>query len=315
MTAIVSLYESFALEPFGGNVAGVVLCDALPDARTLLGLARDLAAPTTGFLVVDEQARNGVAHVRFFTPRQEIDGCGHVTLAVAACLVAEGVWTDGVRGGCIECAGGSIPIRVSPEPGSPLVELRYSVKERTPAAISATEVGIALGATRIRNDLPLEIVSTGLQHLIVPVVAPADLSALRLNVPTVAELATRSGADTICVWASGREEDVYVRDLCARVGDLEEPASGTTSAALTAYLANHMGRRRLQVHQGIEMGRPSLIETVVLQEGTIAVRGRATRVLRGELMLPAFGGRARRDNPHRAPADGQPRGLLPPRMS
>src|SRR5262249_13192444 len=222
---------------------------------------------------------------------------------------------DGVLGGCIECAGGSIPIRVSLKHGTPLVELQYSVKDRTPAAISVTEVAIALGATRIRNDLPLEIVSTGLQHLIVPVLAAADLSSPRLDAATGAELATRCGADTICVWGSGRGEDVYVRDLCARIGDLEEPASGTTAAALTAYLANHMGRRRLQVHQGIEMGRPSLIETVVLEGGTIAIRGRAMRVLRGELMLPAFGGRARRDNWHCAPADGQPRGLLPPWMS
>ena len=40
MTAIVSLYESFALELVGGNVAGVVLCDALPDVGTLAVAAR-----------------------------------------------------------------------------------------------------------------------------------------------------------------------------------------------------------------------------------------------------------------------------------
>ena len=85
-----------------------------------------------------------------------------------------------------------------------------------------------------------------------------------------------------------RREEVYMRDLCARIGHPEEPARGTTSAALTAYLAYHWGRRRLQVHQGIETGRPSRIETEVHEEGTIAIRGRAVRTLRGELMLPAF---------------------------
>lgn len=288
MTAVVSLYESFAREPFGGNVAGVVLCDTLPDARTMLGLARDLAAPTTGFLVVDQRARNGVAHVRFFTPRQEIDACGHVTLAVAACLVEEGVWRRGEEA-CLECAGGSTPICVGSEDGTPLLELRQSVKGRTPALASATDLGIALGATHIRGDLPLEIVSTGLQHLIVPVRTAVDLGALRLDAPTIAELAARCDVETICLWAPGSGEDVFMRDLCARIGDLEEPASGTTSAALAAYLAHHWGRRRLQVHQGVEMGRPSLIETEVGEEGTIAIRGRAVRVLRGDLMLPAVG--------------------------
>jgi predicted PhzF superfamily epimerase YddE/YHI9 len=58
-----------------------------------------------------------------------------------------------------------------------------------------------------------------------------------------------------------------MRDLCAGIGDLEEPASGTTSAGLTAYLVDHWGRRRLRVHQGIEVGRPSLIETEVHEGG------------------------------------------------
>ena len=105
MTAIVSLYESFALELVGGNVAGVVLCDALPDVGTLLA----------------------------------------------------------------------------------------GTERRGPCALP-----------RARHP---------------------GSGGLRLDAPSVAELATRCGVDTICVWAPGRGEDVYTRDLCARVGDPDPRAT------------------------------------------------------------------------------------------
>jgi len=149
--------------------------------------------------VVDEQAQNGVAHVRFFCAPPE-DRRLRTRHPGSGGLPRRGGRLDRWRArGCIECAGGSIPLRVSLEHGTPVVELRHSVKDRTPAGIPAAKVGIALGATRIRNDLPLEIVSTGLQHLVVPVLALADLSAFRLDAPIVGELATRCGADPICM--------------------------------------------------------------------------------------------------------------------
>jgi len=67
-----------------------------------------------------------------------------------------------------------------------------------------------------------------------------------------------------------------MRDFCAPIGALEEPASGTTSAALADYLARHMAlseAARVIIEQGAEMGRPSRIEVHV---ETMHDRRRAT---------------------------------------
>lgn len=52
-----------------------------------------LSVPTTGFAVAAEAgAGSGSVRARFFTPRREIDACGHVTIATATALVDVGVW-------------------------------------------------------------------------------------------------------------------------------------------------------------------------------------------------------------------------------
>jgi PhzF family phenazine biosynthesis protein len=73
-------------------------------------------------------------------------------------------------------------------------------------------------------------------------------------------------ADTVCVFARLGEHLVRMRDFCAPIGVLEEPASGTTSAALADYLNRHPPGSKtatVTVEQGAELGRPSQIEVHV----------------------------------------------------
>jgi trans-2,3-dihydro-3-hydroxyanthranilate isomerase len=70
-----------------------------------------------------------------------------------------------------------------------------------------------------------------------------------------------------------------MRDLCAPIGALEEPASGTTSAALASYLTRHAGipePASVIIEQGVEMGRPSRMEVKV-------------QTLRGQLVTTVWG--------------------------
>jgi trans-2,3-dihydro-3-hydroxyanthranilate isomerase len=85
-----------------------------------------------------------------------------------------------------------------------------------------------------------------------------------------------------------------MRDLCAAIGAVEEPASGTTSAALALALANANvltpQRPRLAVTMGVEMGRPSLLSVQVDFDGsrTTAARvlGRSRLVMAGRVVIP-----------------------------
>ena len=67
----------------------------------------------------------------------------------------------------------------------------------------------------------------------------------------------------------------------------EDPATGSACAALTAFLGNLDGRSQaFEIHQGDDMGRPSLIRTSVdIDAGEVRVAGTAVRVMEGRLTL------------------------------
>jgi trans-2,3-dihydro-3-hydroxyanthranilate isomerase len=295
---LVLLYDAFAAAPFGGNTAGVVLLGPQhpAPARWMQLVARELAAPTTGFVDLPS-ARRGDAQVRFFTPRQEIDACGHVTVAVATALVEEGVWRAGVTA-AVTAAGGRAELLVHPQRQTSklLVELGQRLLVR-PTAVDLGVVDLAgvLGEVPVADGPPVLRAGTGLRHLLVPVGSVAELGRLRLDADRIATLSARAEVDTVGVFTvvscDGPVVRVRMRDLCAGIGAVEEPASGTTTAALAFALAERQlltpDRPEVQVDMGTEMGRPSSLWARVEFTGQRAVlvrlRGTAERVLSGRL--------------------------------
>ena len=276
------IYASFADCVGEGNPAGVVLSEAPLASVVAQGVAAVLSVPTTGFAVLPSARGRRVVDVRFFTPDQEIDACGHVTIAVAAALVECGIWRWGDE--VTVCApGGEFPLTL----GDGRVAMTQRLAASEPARLSWPEVHAALGSLRAHPTLPLACVGTGLRHLIVPVADLAQLAALELDAARIAALAQRAGVDTICVFTPIERGHARVRDLCAAIGAVEEAASGTTAGALALYLHRNDGGclldDELVVEQGVEMGRPSRLEVSVVSPDVVIVGGRARMLLAGTL--------------------------------
>ncbi|MBD2785466.1 PhzF family phenazine biosynthesis protein [Xenorhabdus sp. DI] len=72
--------DAFTEKLFSGNPAAVVLLDKWPEDETLISIAAEIGLPETAFLVEN--------HLRWFTPKVEVDLCGHATLATAFVLIA-----------------------------------------------------------------------------------------------------------------------------------------------------------------------------------------------------------------------------------
>ncbi len=282
------LYASFADRIDGGNPAGAVVSAAPLEASLAQAIAAVMSVPTTGFAVVAPEATaDSPVDVRFFTPEREIDACGHVTLAVAAALVECDLWHQG-RDVIVRARGGDFPLRL--RDGRTEMDQRLQHLESAP--IGWPDVKAALDGVQPRKDLPLEVVGTGLRHLVVPVVEAAALGALGIDAARITTLAVRAGVDTICVWGPTTVPNrVRVRDLCAAIGAVEEPASGTTSGALGLYLERHgqLSGPDLVIEQGVEMGRPSRIDVAIDPPDAVTVRGSARKVLSGTLELPSEG--------------------------
>lgn len=288
------VYESFPAASFGGNIAGVVLLEHPASQSWMQGVAADLGAPTTGFVDLPS-ARQGCAEVRFFTPRQEIDACGHVTVAIATALAETGTWDPGQA--AVQAAGGSYDLLLRHDDQGVIVEMRQQLQHFEPLDPAPNLVSILGPATRPDERCPVALASTGLRHMLVPVHEVAALAQLPMIASDIAAASHRFKVDTIGVWAfdAGDQPEVRVRmrDLCAAIGAAEEPASGTTSGALALALANANvltpQRPRLAVTMGVEMGRPSLLSVHVDFDGSrpsvARLLGRSRLVLAGRILL------------------------------
>lgn len=303
MDVQVYLYDSFTNQAFGGNPAGVVLDATGLGTETMQKIASELNAPTTGFVVGYEAGIRPTYQVRYFTPRQEIDLCGHVTIALFTALVVSGncqVKGDRTSLGLKTSAGELSVLLHSGENGNLRVEMEQNLPYfETPSAHECGVVQELLGDVPLHPFLPVEIASTGLRHLIVPFSRYEDLSGLIPDFDAIKRLSQILKVDTVCAFAQSTRESSHVRlrDFCSGIGADEEPASGTASGALTCYLFRHgfvpvdeFGEVRVYVEQGVEMGWPSQIEArLTVREGNVqrvVVQGKAVQVLEGTMRIP-----------------------------
>jgi trans-2,3-dihydro-3-hydroxyanthranilate isomerase len=287
------LYDSFATRRFGGNVAGVVVSATTIAPCLMQQIAGELGAPTTGFA---HAGPGQPVTIRFFTPRQEIGACGHVSVAVATALAERSIWRTG--DGQVHAITPAGPLSISlraaataaSSPGTLLAGLAYQPRLLRQGSVrrEAVEAALAMPTDPAR---PIEMIGTGLRRLVVPAAAQQALARLAPSEAAVDTLAASCGADTVCVFTRLGEHRARMRDLCAPIGALEEPASGTTSAALAAYLTWHAaasGDAPIAIEQGVEMGRPSRIEVhVQTRRGqTVAtVSGSAIKTASGTIFL------------------------------
>lgn len=280
----VGLYRVFSAAAGGGGLAGVVLDSSGLEVARMQSVAKDLGVPTTGFVAVGSESpeMSDSVRVRFFTPRQEIAACGYVTLAVARALQEQGHWpTDGTA--ALIAAGGPFRVRLTAHAATIGVRVRGHdvVGDNTRASI-ATTLGLPLA------DVPCELVATGLRHLVVPVALDQALSDFTPDFAAAMHVGGLVGADTIALFAESARPShgritLRLRDVCAPIGDLEEPASGTTAAAVADFVHRYRGLEQVVIRQGAEMGQPSLLRTKVRARRLIEVTGTARRVLCGRL--------------------------------
>ena len=287
MATEVLRYTAFSSDSGGGNPAGIVLDAAgLGDAE-MLSIAADVGFSETAFLTppplgLDAPPGRGFT-VRYFSPLAEVAFCGHATVATAVAL-AERIGPGEL---VFSTPAGVVPVTVTERDGVPYATLT-SVEPRT-SDVSEDDLVAARAALDWKPGdldpaLPPAIANAGNDHLVIAAATRERLAALDYDFDRLKALMQRRGLTTLqLVW---RESDTvfHVRDPFPVGGVVEDPATGAAAAAFGAYL-RAVGLVRpdesaqLTLHQGDDMGRPSLL-TVGLLTGDARVRvsGTATRL-------------------------------------
>jgi len=286
------LVDVFSDRPLAGNQLAVVLdADGL-DTDRMQAIAREFNFSETTF-VTAPTAEGCDWRVRIFTPLVELPMAGHPTIGTAVVLEALGRASERT---VFELGVGPTPVRV--RAGWAEMEQQpptFGMQHPDPAALAAA---LSIEAEEITGTgLPVQSVSTGLAHLMVPVRSLAGVRRLHPDPGALgAALALFPGAAAYCFTREVEHPglDAHCRMFAPHLGTAEDPATGSAAGPLACYLAAHTegeGLRRFRFEQGIEMGRPSLLEASLEQRGAtitaVRVAGEARRLAEGWLTLDA----------------------------
>ena len=257
--------DAFTRRLFGGNPAAVMpLPHWLPDPL-LQALAAENNLAETAFLV----GGGGSYHLRWFTPMQEVNFCGHATLASAYVL-----W---------ECLGEAAPeLRFQTRVGELSAEraedgalvLDFPRLDPVPAPWTPADLSQRLGVT-VR-----EVFTVAQGNVSVFAVLESE-AAVRAWVPDWGRL---NPVDDLTITARGdTEADFVSRCFAPGMGIPEDPVTGSAHATLAPYWAAQLGKTTLRARQLSARGGELHCKLLAAR---VRVSGHAVLYSQGSVRLP-----------------------------
>ena len=281
------IVDVFAEEKYAGNQLAVVRGGAdLPD-EALGKIALEMNFSETTFVLSDEETDGGF-DVRIFTPGQEVPFAGHPTLGTAYVIRHE-IMDKPVDRITLNLKAGKIPVTF----GDVLWMRQLPPAFGPTLDPAATARALNIERSDLDDRFPVQEVSTGLPAVMVPL---RDLDALgRCRVDWDRYLELAGPGKNLYVFCpephEGGPGHLSARMFADDLGVAEDPATGSAAGCLAGYLAEHRYLQTdsvdVQVEQGYEIGRPSLLYLRSSREGeaiTVHVGGKVEMVARGELL-------------------------------
>lgn len=286
---------------FGGNQLAV-----LPDARGLSDtqmqqIAREFNLAETTF-VFPPESHEGTRKLRIFTPGTEVPFAGHPTVGTAFVLAAIGeVPLDGEGTNVIFEEGvGPVPVTIKARDGYPdfcqLTTATPPERGPTPPDSGAMAAALSLRPEDLDADHAPEAFSCGLPFLFVPL---KNLDAVRracLRLDEWKSLTKDYWTQLVylfCTETQRPDANIHARMFAPAFGVEEDPATGSAASAVAGCLEqrDHTGDGclRWRIEQGLEVGRPSIIDVEAERKDgaltSVRVGGRSVMVTRGEIDL------------------------------
>jgi trans-2,3-dihydro-3-hydroxyanthranilate isomerase len=283
--------DVFTTEPLQGNPLAV-----FPDASDLSTslmqkIAREFNLSETVFVFPASRAECA-AKLRIFTPAKEMDFAGHPTVGSAYILLDERKVLPGAAQFVVEENVG--PISISVESGAAAkIWLKTPALREGPLIDKSTAAALlGLKASQLL-DKPPQVLDAGNPTLFIPVADCATVDAIAFDTTAWKQFKLHNPAP-LCVFAfTPTQEGAYSRMFAPDYGIAEDPASGSSTGPLAAYMMKHglcssKANTRFYSEQGTLMGRRSILHVHLQGEGGvdgIAVGGDVTPVLEGTLTL------------------------------
>jgi len=286
MKARVYCLNSFAKTKEGGNPAGIVLEADNFSSAEMQKIAKKVGFSETAFIQKSEQADFKVS---FFTPNAEVDLCGHATIAAFYLLKDLGIIKAGRY--TQETGAGILGIEVAKSG-------KIFMNQNLPKfckSIDTMNIANSLNLTLndFIADLPVQIVSTGLRDIFIPIKSLETLLAIQPNLEEIAKLSKAYNVTGYHVFTLETKlgSTAHCRNFAPLYEIPEESATGTSNGALGCYLFEHgvvsqKQANNLVFEQGYSMGKPSeILVKLIIDQAIKEVQVGGTALITEELDL------------------------------
>lgn len=297
-----SLVDVFTNRPFGGNPLAVIHDARGLSAETMQSVAKEFNLSETTFILPADDPKH-TYRVRIFTPGQELPMAGHPTVGTAFIMAREHfieltapetqvIFEEGV---------GPIPVTLTVQDDHvqsirmrqplPTFGARFTDRETIARMLS-------LDVMALDPDLPIQVVSCGVPFLYVPVRNLQAMHAICLRRDIWEETLQNFEAQDIFMFTRETElpgSTVHSRMFAPTMGIAEDPATGAASGPLGSYLVRYglvesSGIAHIVSEQGVEMGRPSILNITIEHSGkeitAVYVGGQCQYMGEGVIELP-----------------------------
>lgn len=294
--------DVFSEKPFQGNPLAV-----FPDGTGLSddemqSIALEMNLSETVFVLPSEKA---LRRLRIFTPKRELPIAGHPVVGTWNLLAQLGV-TPATADGAVEIEHelnlGVLPVEIEFRHGKPSQVVMTQDQFQAGAMITDQKtieqlgegLGLKISDFDLRENLPVQIVSTGVKALDIPVVSLEALSRIKINPQVLSDVYLAHGAIGCYAFTFETKEEtskIHARFFAPDDNIPEDAATGSAAGSLSGYLVHHgaIDADKFIIEQGDFMNRPSRIfADVTGEKGNIRrvkIGGSSVVVAKGEIFI------------------------------
>ena len=254
--------DAFSSKIFKGNQAGVVILEEnenYPRETLMKNIAAELKHSETAFV---KKIDNKKFKIRYFTPTEEVELCGHATISVFSVLRELNIVSVGKY--IAETLAGNLEIIIDKDfiwmdMASPKIEYTFNLDE-----IKEIYSAFNLDVNQAPKNLIPKVVNTGLSDIIIPIENKETLDSFVMNKEKVIEISKKYKVVGAHLFTLDKIKKVtaFCRNIAPLVGIDEECATGTSNGALTHYLKDYniISTQDINIFiQGESMGKTSTI--------------------------------------------------------
>lgn len=275
---VVPIYQvdAFTNKCFRGNPAGVCILKEPIEDNYMQLIAKEMNLSETAFVQPFEGKNANQINefsLRWFTPKYEVDLCGHATIAASEILFNHiGIKNEQI---IYETKSG----RLTASKASKGIALNFPIDEPLNINLSK-DITEALGIEDYENA----IIGKNTRKLVIHLKKESEILNLAPNFEKMKDLKFHMDVRGVGVTYRGNEKyDFISRYFNPWAGVNEDPVTGSVHTLLAAYWGKLLNKKEMKAYQCSDRGGEIILR--ILSDNKVELIGQAVVVLKGEIYI------------------------------